>query len=136
MCLKIYIQPLLRPILTYLLFIFGVISNLKYVKCYLVRCGCVQAETQIAAKKLDKEYLPIGGLADFNKACAQLALGPDNEVLKSGRVRMFLYFCLYDLYFCLLTHLLKLACFFFTLEYHRSDHFRNWISAYWSQFPG
>ncbi|KAI2653567.1 Aspartate aminotransferase, mitochondrial [Labeo rohita] len=43
------------------------------------------AEAQIAAKKLDKEYLPIGGLADFSKACAQLALGPDNEVLKSGR---------------------------------------------------
>lgn len=45
-----------------------------------------QAEAQIAAKKLDKEYLPIVGLADFSKACAQLALGPDNEVLKSGRV--------------------------------------------------
>lgn len=50
--------------------------------------GVFQAEAQIAAKKLDKEYLPIGGLADFTKACAQLALGPDNEVLKSGRVRI------------------------------------------------
>uniref|UniRef100_A0A672SIV3 Aspartate aminotransferase n=1 Tax=Sinocyclocheilus grahami TaxID=75366 RepID=A0A672SIV3_SINGR len=49
--------------------------------------SCVRkAEAQIAAKKLDKEYLPIGGLAEFSKACAQLALGPDNEVLKSGRV--------------------------------------------------
>uniref|UniRef100_A0A672SG99 Aspartate aminotransferase n=1 Tax=Sinocyclocheilus grahami TaxID=75366 RepID=A0A672SG99_SINGR len=48
--------------------------------------SCVRkAEAQIAAKKLDKEYLPIGGLAEFSKACAQLALGPDNEVLKSGR---------------------------------------------------
>lgn len=51
-----------------------------------------QAEAQIAAKKLDKEYLPIGGLGDFSKACAQLALGPDNEVLKSGRVRNMLIF--------------------------------------------
>lgn len=44
-----------------------------------------QAEALIATKQLDKEYLPIGGLGEFNKACAQLALG-DNEVLKSGRV--------------------------------------------------
>ncbi|TRY66411.1 hypothetical protein DNTS_003370 [Danionella cerebrum] len=44
-----------------------------------------KAEAQIAAKNLDKEYLGIGGLADFTKACAQLALGPDNEVLQSGR---------------------------------------------------
>ncbi|MEQ2182251.1 Aspartate aminotransferase, mitochondrial, partial [Goodea atripinnis] len=34
-------------------------------------------------KQLDKEYLPIGGLGEFTKACAQLALGPDSEVLKS-----------------------------------------------------
>lgn len=40
----------------------------------------------IAAKQLDKEYLPIGGLGDFTKACAQLALGADSEVLKSSRV--------------------------------------------------
>ncbi|XP_062922657.1 aspartate aminotransferase, mitochondrial [Mobula hypostoma] len=44
-----------------------------------------KAESQIAAKKMDKEYLPIGGLADFNKACAELALGNNNEVIKSGR---------------------------------------------------
>lgn len=35
---------------------------------------------------MDKEYLPIGGLGEFAKSCAQLALGADNEVLKSGRV--------------------------------------------------
>lgn len=46
----------------------------------------LQAEALIAAKHLDKEYLPIGGLGEFSKACAELALGPDNEVLKSGRV--------------------------------------------------
>jgi len=34
---------------------------------------------------MDKEYLGIGGLGEFSKACAQLALGDDNEVLKSGR---------------------------------------------------
>uniref|UniRef100_A0AAY5EI47 Aspartate aminotransferase n=1 Tax=Electrophorus electricus TaxID=8005 RepID=A0AAY5EI47_ELEEL len=55
-------------------------------KPYVLSC-VRKAEAQIAAKKLDKEYLPIGGLAEFNKACAQLALGSDNEVLKSGRVR-------------------------------------------------
>ena len=35
---------------------------------------------------MDKEYLAIGGLGEFAKSCAQLALGADNEVLKSGRV--------------------------------------------------
>lgn len=62
--------------------------------------GVFQAEAQVLAKKLDKEYLPISGLADFTKACAQLALGPDNEVLKSGRVRIFLWrgFFLFNVY--------------------------------------
>lgn len=41
---------------------------------------------------LDKEYLPIGGLGDFSKACAELALGPDSEVLKSKRVSLSLEF--------------------------------------------
>lgn len=48
--------------------------------------SCVRkAEALIAEKKMDKEYLGIGGLAEFSKACAVLALGADNEVLKSGR---------------------------------------------------
>ncbi|KAK7913059.1 hypothetical protein WMY93_013270 [Mugilogobius chulae] len=48
--------------------------------------SCVRkAEALIASKQLDKEYLPIGGLGEFTKACAQLALGADNEVLKTGR---------------------------------------------------
>ncbi|CAL8243229.1 unnamed protein product [Lota lota] len=48
--------------------------------------SCVRkAEALIAAKQLDKEYLAIGGLAEFNKSCAKLALGADSEVLKSGR---------------------------------------------------
>lgn len=41
----------------------------------------------IAAKKMDKEYLPIGGLADFTRASAELALGENSEAFKSGRVR-------------------------------------------------
>ncbi|KAG7250739.1 hypothetical protein CRUP_035179 [Coryphaenoides rupestris] len=48
--------------------------------------SCVRkAEALIAAKQMDKEYLAIGGLAEFNKSCAKLALGADSEVLKSGR---------------------------------------------------
>lgn len=46
----------------------------------------LQAEAQLAAKKMDKEYLPIAGLAEFNKASAELALGETNEVIQSGRV--------------------------------------------------
>uniref|UniRef100_A0A8C0TSN2 Aspartate aminotransferase n=1 Tax=Canis lupus familiaris TaxID=9615 RepID=A0A8C0TSN2_CANLF len=48
-----------------------------------------KAEAQIAAKNLDKEYLPIAGLAEFCKASAELALGENNEVLKSSRQRFF-----------------------------------------------
>ena len=32
---------------------------------------------------MDKEYLPIAGLAEFCKASAELALGENNEVLTS-----------------------------------------------------
>lgn len=41
----------------------------------------------IASKKMDKEYLPIAGLADFTRASAELALGENSEAFKSGRVR-------------------------------------------------
>ncbi|XP_048402914.1 aspartate aminotransferase, mitochondrial isoform X1 [Stegostoma tigrinum] len=44
-----------------------------------------KAEAQIAARKMDKEYLPIAGLPEFNKASAELALGANSEVIKSGR---------------------------------------------------
>jgi len=48
--------------------------------------SCVRkAEALIASKQMDKEYLAIGGLGEFAKACAVLALGADNEVLKSAR---------------------------------------------------
>ncbi|KAI9358901.1 pyridoxal phosphate-dependent transferase [Zopfochytrium polystomum] len=44
------------------------------------------AEALIAKKSLDKEYLGITGLADYNKVAAELAYGEDSEALKSGRV--------------------------------------------------
>lgn len=50
-------------------------------------CPPSQAEAMIASKKMDKEYLPIGGLADFTRASAELALGENSEAFKSGRVR-------------------------------------------------
>lgn len=50
-------------------------------------CPPFQAEAMIAAKKMDKEYLPIAGLADFTRASAELALGENSEAFKSGRVR-------------------------------------------------
>ncbi|XP_043101708.1 glutamic-oxaloacetic transaminase 2b, mitochondrial [Puntigrus tetrazona] len=53
-------------------------------KPYVLSC-VRKAEALIASKALDKEYLPIGGLGDFNKACAELALGSDSEVLQSKR---------------------------------------------------
>ncbi|XP_070616688.1 aspartate aminotransferase, mitochondrial [Erythrolamprus reginae] len=53
-------------------------------KPYVLNC-VRKAEAQMAAKKMDKEYLPIAGLADFNKASAELALGETNEVIQSGR---------------------------------------------------
>ncbi|XP_053558375.1 aspartate aminotransferase, mitochondrial [Bombina bombina] len=44
-----------------------------------------KAEALMAAKNLDKEYLPIGGLAEFARASAQLALGENSETIQSGR---------------------------------------------------
>ncbi|NP_956283.1 glutamic-oxaloacetic transaminase 2b, mitochondrial [Danio rerio] len=53
-------------------------------KPYVLNC-VRKAESLIASKALDKEYLGIVGLGDFNKACAELALGQDSDVLKSKR---------------------------------------------------
>lgn len=38
------------------------------------------------AKGLDKEYLPIEGLAAFRKATIDLLLGADSAAVKEGRV--------------------------------------------------
>lgn len=43
-----------------------------------------KAEVIMAEKKLDKEYAPISGPADFCKLSIQLALGDDSEELKAG----------------------------------------------------
>ncbi|TRY54573.1 hypothetical protein DNTS_001574 [Danionella cerebrum] len=53
-------------------------------KPYVLNC-VRKAEALIASKMLDKEYLGIGGLGEFTKACAELALGPDSEVLQGKR---------------------------------------------------
>ncbi|KAI3422462.1 Aspartate aminotransferase, mitochondrial [Globodera pallida] len=44
-----------------------------------------QAEQQIIAAQLDKEYAGITGLPDFTSSAITLALGEDSEVLKSKR---------------------------------------------------
>ena len=44
----------------------------------------VQAEEKLLGKG-NKEYLPIQGLAAFNKATADLLLGPDNAAIKEVR---------------------------------------------------
>eukprot|EP00245_Coleochaete_scutata_P001620 TRINITY_DN11_c0_g1_i1.p1 TRINITY_DN11_c0_g1~~TRINITY_DN11_c0_g1_i1.p1 ORF type:complete len:489 (+),score=93.14 TRINITY_DN11_c0_g1_i1:132-1598(+) len=45
-----------------------------------------KAETRMLEKGENKEYLPIEGLAEFNKATADLLLGADSEVAKKGLV--------------------------------------------------
>jgi len=44
-----------------------------------------KAEEIIRSKNLDKEYAPIGGLAEFNKAAIQLALGEDSPHIKNNQ---------------------------------------------------
>ena len=45
-----------------------------------------EAETRILASGVDKEYLPIDGLAAFNAATARLLLGDASPALAEGRV--------------------------------------------------
>jgi aspartate/tyrosine/aromatic aminotransferase len=47
---------------------------------------CLQAEKAIQTKSLDKEYLGITGLADYNRLAAELAYGEDSAPLKEGRL--------------------------------------------------
>ncbi|KAL8171116.1 LOW QUALITY PROTEIN: hypothetical protein V2J09_022920, partial [Rumex salicifolius] len=46
----------------------------------------IQAEKLILEKGENKEYLPVEGLAAFNKAAAELLLGADNPLLKQHKV--------------------------------------------------
>jgi len=44
------------------------------------------AEEKIVAQKLEKEYLPIDGVADFNKGARGVLFGWDHKDVNSGRV--------------------------------------------------
>jgi aromatic-amino-acid transaminase len=44
------------------------------------------AEQKLAATALPRNYLPIDGLAVYNKAVQQVVFGADNEAVKSGRI--------------------------------------------------
>ncbi len=48
----------------------------------------LQAEALIVAEKLDKEYFPMTGSAEFVKLSTELALGKDSIAIKEKRVRM------------------------------------------------
>lgn len=52
-----------------------------------LKCIISQAEDVIAATKPDKEYLPITGLAEFNKNAIKLAYGAESTPLTQGTVR-------------------------------------------------
>lgn len=54
-------------------------------KPYVLSC-VRKAEQQIASEKLDKEYLPITGLADMVKASVRLAYGADSSAVKGNLV--------------------------------------------------
>ncbi|PKI86016.1 aspartate transaminase [Malassezia vespertilionis] len=45
-----------------------------------------ESEKRLVSEKLDKEYLPITGLASFDKLAAELAYGEDSKPLKEDRV--------------------------------------------------
>ncbi|WVQ86198.1 hypothetical protein IAT38_008366 [Cryptococcus sp. DSM 104549] len=46
----------------------------------------LKAEDILHKKRLDKEYLPITGNADFTKLAAELAYGKDSKPLQEGRI--------------------------------------------------
>ena len=46
----------------------------------------LKAEEILHSKNLDKEYLPISGLADFTSASAKLAFGEKSRVITEGLV--------------------------------------------------
>ena len=56
-------------------------------KPYVLSCVS-KAETIIAAKKMDKEYIPITGLPEFNKLSAELAYGSASAPRKAGTIVM------------------------------------------------
>lgn len=55
------------------------------LKPYVLKC-VREAERRIVSQNLDKEYIPIDGLAAFKSAAASLILGKDCPALSEGRV--------------------------------------------------
>lgn len=51
-------------------------------KPYVLDC-VRQAESLLAEQKLDKEYAPITGVADFTEASVRLLLGENSDVIKN-----------------------------------------------------
>lgn len=49
----------------------------------------IKAEDKLNELNLDKEYLPISGLADFTSAAAKLAFGDKSRVISEKLVRIF-----------------------------------------------
>jgi aspartate aminotransferase len=60
--------------------------SLNFSTLFLHGVFWVQAEKKMLEAGENKEYLPIEGLAAFNKATAELLLGADNPVIKQQRV--------------------------------------------------
>ncbi|XP_057291015.1 aspartate aminotransferase, mitochondrial-like [Hydractinia symbiolongicarpus] len=52
-------------------------------KPYVLPC-IKAAEENLIRKQLDKEYAGIAGIAEFTKESANLAFGPDNEIVNNG----------------------------------------------------
>ena len=57
-------------------------DNLQPVVLSVVR----KAEERVLAQKNNKEYLPIDGLAAFNKVSAELMFGADSSLLADGKI--------------------------------------------------
>jgi len=53
-------------------------------KPYVLEC-VREAEKRIYESKVDHEYAPIGGLAQFNKLCQELQLGKDSPIIGEKR---------------------------------------------------
>jgi hypothetical protein len=92
-------------------------SESYYTFLYLLH----KAEERITASRPDKEYLPITGLAEFNKRAALLAYGIDSVPLKQDSVRLL------GLSYILVSIFLPDRC--------NPIHFRYWRPSYWRSVP-
>lgn len=69
------------------------VSIYIYINSFSSQFSILQAEELIVSQKLDKEYLPISGNAEFAKEAIKLALGDNNPAITEGLV------CIHDLPF-------------------------------------